>query len=261
MASRNRIHFVTYGEGGINFENAKQRIVKEAHSVGWFDTITAFGYNQLSDGFKRKYHNILTQKRGAGYWIWKIDIIKQKLREINDGEYIVYLDCGCTINAQGKDRFYEYLDMLANSEYGVIDLEMQEPFNMVKKQCTRQVFEYFNIDVHSDIINRGGTVPGVLVIKKNRHIELILDMFLRLLDTDPDLVTDKYNNEPQHASYWDHRHDQSIFTCLFIKYGALTIKRNESYSFGDIQGDTASENGTFGSVKSLRYPFWATRNR
>ena len=160
-----------------------------------------------------------------------------------------------------KKRFFEYLDLFDNTDYGVIDFEMQEDFNQVKKQCTKQVFDYFKIDTNSEIVNRGGCVPGVLIIKKNKHINLILDEFIKLLDLDNNLVTDNYNSMPQHNSYWDHRHDQSIFTCLFIKHGAINIKRNESYSFGDIQDDHSPDNGSFGSEKSFKYPFWATRLR
>lgn len=256
-----KIHFITYGEGGVRFENAKKRIIEEAKQFNEFISCKGYGYADLTNDFKNKYKNILQFKKGAGYWIWKVDIIKQKLNEINDGEYIVYLDTGCTINKQGKLRFFEYLDLLDNSNYGVIDFEMMEPFNLVKKQCTKQVFDYFKIDVNNDIVNRGGCVPGALIIKKNKHIELILNEFLKLLDFDPYLVTDKYNKINQHSSFWDHRHDQSIFTCLFIKYGALNIKRNETWSFSDIQQDYAPENGNWGCEKSLKYPFWATRYR
>ena len=255
------VHFITYGDGGINYENAKNRLFEQARNFGYFDTITKYGYDDLSDEFKIKYKEILNLPRGAGYWIWKVDIIKQKLSEIDYGEYVVYLDAGCTINNAGVKRFFEYLDMLNDSDYGVIDFEMQEPFNMLKKQCTTQVFNYFNIDVNSDMAKRGGCVPGVLIIKKSEHIDLILNDFLKVLDIDPYLVTDKYNDAEQHEGYWQHRHDQSIFTCLFIKHGALHIKRNESYSFGDTQGDNDPECGAFGSPKSLKYPFWATRLR
>ena len=255
-----KIHFITYGEGGNNYENAKNRIVKEAEIFDCFTTISKYGYNDLTTNFKERFQNILKHGRGAGYWIWKVDIIQQKLSEINDGEYIVYLDCGCTINPKGKTRFFEYLDLLDNSEYGVIDFEMQEEFNQVKRQCTKQVFDYFDIDTNSEIVNRGGTVPGVLIIKKNRHIEFILDEFLKVLDYDNNLVTDHYNKISQHDSYWDHRHDQSIFTCLFIKYGSINIKRNESSTFGEQTCDDPDQ-ASFGSEKSLKYPFWATRYR
>jgi hypothetical protein len=259
MSKMRNVHFITYGHGSDKYETAKQRIVKEAAASGYFDTITPYSYDDLSVDFKKKYKDILNLPRGGGYWIWKVDIIKQKLSEIDYGEYVVYLDCGCSINNAGSQRFFEYLDMLHNSDYGIIDFEMQEPSNILKKQCTKQVFDYFNIDVDSDMAKRGGCVPGVFIIKKNKHTEMILNEFVKLLDTDPYLITDKYNEIGQHEGYWQHRHDQSIFTCLFIKYGSLRIKRNESWSFGEFQGDDDPDGGRFGNPKSLKYPFWATR--
>jgi hypothetical protein len=253
------IHFITYGSGGHNYEKAKQRILNEAKDFGMFKTIKGFGYKDLSTEFKNKYRRLLQYRKGAGYWCWKIDIILQTLKLINDDDYIVYADCGCTINKEGKTRFTEYLELLENSEYGVIDFEMMEPFNMVIKQCTSQIFNYFNLDTSK--IKRGGCIPGVLIIKKGRHIEKILKEFLNLLDYDYKLITDEYNKKEQHKEFWDNRHDQSIFTCLFIKYGSVNIKRNETYSFGELMGDTADGNGTFGSKESLKYPFWATRKR
>ena len=31
-------------------------------------------------------------KRGGGYWIWKFDIILNKLKQINNGDFLVYID-------------------------------------------------------------------------------------------------------------------------------------------------------------------------
>ena len=44
-------------------------------------------------------------KRGGGYWIWKLDIIKQAFSKIKENDIIVYLDSGCTLNKSGKKRF------------------------------------------------------------------------------------------------------------------------------------------------------------
>ena len=46
---------------------------------------------------------------------WRPILLLQKLNEINDGEYLVYLDTGCKF--YGKKRFYEYIDMLKESHY------------------------------------------------------------------------------------------------------------------------------------------------
>jgi hypothetical protein len=247
-----KIYFITYGEGK-RYDRVLKRITTEAKKSGFFSQIESFNSTNLTPEFKQKYKNVLCQKRGAGYWIWKVDIIKNKLNNMQKGEYLVYLDAGCTINKLGKKRFEEYIEILKKSKYGIIDFEARA--GKQKRQCTKQVFDYFELDPES--VKRGITLPGVLIIKKNEHSVLIMEKFLEVLDFDEKLVTDYYNKQKQHPSYWAHRHDQSIFTCLFIKYGSEIIQRNESWDFED----DPVKGGNFGGKNSLKYPFWATRKR
>ena len=37
---------------------------------------------------------ILTQKRGAGYWLWKPYIILKTLQSMTDGDFLMYADAG-----------------------------------------------------------------------------------------------------------------------------------------------------------------------
>ena len=69
------IHLISYGDN--NYFRAKKRIYKEAKNTDWFNTITLYGPEILSNNFKNKFKNILNKKRGAGYWIWKSYIIKK----------------------------------------------------------------------------------------------------------------------------------------------------------------------------------------
>ena len=112
------IHLITYGNS--KFEKSKQRLKTDAKNSGWFDTITVYEPNDLDNTFKEKFKNILDCQKGAGYWIWKSEIIKMKLKEINDGNILIYLDAGCSINTKGKERFKEYIDLLNKNETGVI---------------------------------------------------------------------------------------------------------------------------------------------
>lgn len=248
------IHFITYGEG-YGYDRTLERIYREAIESNFFDSVESFNYTNLTPDFKEKYKDVLCQKRGAGYWIWKVDIIRNKLNSLQEGDYLAYLDAGCTINKLGKRRFEQYIEILEKSKYGILDFECRHNFSKQKKQCTKQVFDYFDIDPES--ANRGTTLPGVLIIKKNKHSIGIFEKFLEVLDFDEKLVTDHYNKYPQHPSYWDHRHDQSIFTCLFMKYGSEIINRNESWDFEE----DPDNGGMFGGKNSMNYPFWATRNR
>lgn len=72
-----KIHIITYGDK--NFQNSKNRLYKECIQTNWFDTVQTFGPEDLTGHFKKEFNKILLKHRGAGYWIWKYDIIKQQL--------------------------------------------------------------------------------------------------------------------------------------------------------------------------------------
>ena len=120
---KNKIHFITYGNEKYN--NSKERLRKESANSGWFDTTTICGPENLSEDFKREFNDILKKPRGAGYWIWKFDIIKQQLTKMVNNDILIYLDAGCSINTKGKTRFNEYIEMLNNSNESIISFKLK----------------------------------------------------------------------------------------------------------------------------------------
>ena len=115
------IHFISYGDE--NFVKSKKRIYNEALNTNWFDSVTIYGPNNLDDTFKNNFSNILEMKRLGGYAIWKPYIIKKKLNEISENDILVYADCGCTINIKGSRRFFDYINMLNDSDSGIISFQ------------------------------------------------------------------------------------------------------------------------------------------
>ena len=163
------IHLISYGNKLYN--KAKIRLKKEAEKTNWFDSIKIYSPSDLSKEFREKYRNILNQKRGAGYWIWKLDIIKNRLKDISDNDFLIYLDAGCSINSKGKERFFEYIDLLKNSDEGIISFQMQ---HLEKIWTSKQIFHYFNLEPEKEIGNTGQYVGGILIMKKNKKL---LDLF------------------------------------------------------------------------------------
>ena len=118
LNTRNQVNFITYGNS--KFANSKRRIAKEALQSGWFDDVIALGPENLNEAFRTQFDDILEKPRMGGYGVWKHTIIMQRISKMNDGDFLIYLDAGCTINTAGKPRFDEYLDMLRASDYGII---------------------------------------------------------------------------------------------------------------------------------------------
>jgi hypothetical protein len=243
------IHFITYGDSG--FAETKKRLLNQATCVGWFDTTTAYGTEDLDDDFKEKNKHILELPRGGGYWIWKPYIIHKHLEKIKDGDILIYADAGCYINQGGFKRFKEYIDMLNDDGCdGCGCISFQMPHHAEDKWTTKEIFEYFNIHADSsDIRESGQFIATVRMFKKNANSMNIVSAWLNALYQNPLLFTDHYNKNNQSVRFIDNRHDQSVLSVICKLY-KTTVLEDETYF----------EEG-FGSEKSLRYPFWKTTLR
>ena len=191
-------------------------------------------------------------QRGGGYWIWRPIIILDSLKNMKDGDFLIYLDAGCKLNSKGKERFYEYISLLENSNYGIMSFQMSGNNgigSLQKEKCwtNKEIFKYFNIDINSEYSISGQYLGGILVMKKNEHLLRLIDNMIQILNDDPLLFTDYYNKD-QDINFIENRHDQSIFSLLRKIHGSVIIDSDESF----VQ--------PFGSEKSLKYPFWATRS-
>lgn len=241
---KKKIHFITYGNNV--FKNSKKRIRQEANNCNWFDSITLYGPEDLSQEFRTQFKDILKQQRGGGYWIWKFDIIKQHLAKLNNNDILIYLDSGCTINIKGKKRFDEYIEMLNNSDETIISFQL----NAIEKKYTiKELFHHFNMNINDNNINSRQFVAGILIMKNTDKIMKLINECINVIRKDQLMVTDHYNKMEQCNDFICNRHDQSILSLVRKKYGSIVIKKDETYFT------------RFGNKESLQYPFWATRKK
>lgn len=235
------IHLITYGNE--KFKNSKKRLNIDAKNTGWFDTIKVYSPKDLNYDFLKKYENILNMKRGGGYWIWKYDIINQRLNEINENDILIYIDAGCTLNKKGVKRFNEYINMLDDNN-PIISFQLS---HLEYKYTTKEILNYFNVLNNKDITNTGQILNTILIMKKNEKLKNLLNLWNKCLTDNPLLFTDYYN-ENQNKDFIDNRHEQSIFSVIRKMNNPLLLKDETWFQ-------------PFGNSESLNYPFWATRYR
>lgn len=245
------IHFMTYANDV--FETAKKRLIKEADIFNEFVSVSGYGPNDLPSWVQKKYADILNVRRGGGYWLWRPFIVYEKIKDIKDGEYLVFIDAGCKLNTQGKKRFFEYIDLLQMSQYGILSFQMsgnKGPGTLAKEKewTTKEIFEYFQISENSEIKESGQYLGGVFILKKNKHSINYLKETIKCIMKYPLLVTDSYNHS-QNVYFKDNRHEQSVTSVLRKKIGSVVIDGDESWM------------QPLGEGESLKYPFWATRSK
>lgn len=237
-----RVHFITYGHNEP-YESTKLRLTREANETGWFASVKARGPDDLPAAFRNQFREVLQERRGAGYWIWKYAILKMALQTMAEGELLVYMDAGCRVNAMGAARFVEYVKMLLTSTHDVISFKLA---HKERVWTTDRVFRAFGInETNHEIRNSEQLMATVLILRKGPHAREWLEMVRLVMDRDPWVFTDRYNDEAKRfdPAFKDNRHDQSVLSVSRKIVGSIEID-DESYPPGQ-----------------TRYPFWATRIR
>jgi hypothetical protein len=236
-----KIHFITYGNK--MYEKSKERIRRQAEETGWFDSIKCYGVEDLSKEFSEKYRQVLEEPRGGGYWIWKYDIIRQKMEEVDENDIIIYMDAGCSINKGGKERYDEYIKIIKESKNGIISFMLQEKEE--RKYTIKEIFEYFGKSVEDEIAKSDQIMATIIIMKKCEGLRRQIEMYKRVLEENVLLFTDKYNKN-QTKYFIDNRHDQSIFSIIRKLNNPLIIKDNSWFE-------------NFNCKEALKEPFLATR--
>lgn len=223
MSDTRRVHFITYGNE--KYRRAKIRLTNTAKRMGIFATVRAYGLGDLAPGFRARFKEILRNERGGGYWIWKPYIIKHQMERIRENDFLVYLDAGCTIDSHKGRRFHEYLETLSRSEYGIL------AFQLSFRECdwtVKECFSHFDVPLDSGIRRTGQLISGILIMKKTKHLEQIINTWYQTVCDNVLLFTDHFNECPQRPGFHENRHDQSVLSVIMKKYGAVVLA-DESY--------------------------------
>jgi len=204
------IHFVTYGSYGTIYHEEAVRLTKQANETGWFDSVTAYSEKDLPLWAATKYKDILQLPRGGGYWIWRYPLLQKKIEEIKENEFVLFLDSD--ISFKNYSYLNEWANTLQEANGGILLFE--EPYPE-EQWTTEHIFTAFNISLNNTSIRKSDQLhAGDQFLRKCHDLENFFQLVFSVIDKDPWLITDKYNDETKKFSvtpnFVDNRHDQSI---------------------------------------------------
>jgi len=207
------IHVVSFGTTNT-YKRSLKRIKQEAIDFGFFvDNIHIFTENDLPPEIKRKFK--CENTRGYGYWMWKPFVLSTVCSRIPNDDILLYIDCGSTLNKNGKERFQYYVeymnvhDMLCfNTRYFPNQLD-----RYYEKQWSKMdLIDFLNAKHLLDSIQ---LQASHFFIKNTTNICSFLNSWLDIGYIDNNQYSnDKNSLIENHVSFKEHRHDQSIFSIL-----------------------------------------------
>ena len=224
--------FISYGDK--NYFIQRNRIKFQAKSFNFFEDIKIYNSKKIDRNFKIKFSRVLESSKGGGYWLWKSYFVLKTFETMNDGDILLYVDSGSTLNIKGISRLKNYFELLDDSNESLLMFRIKSMFDghyLVEREwTTNEVFESLNIEENSEIRYSPQFMGGVFLAKKSNKSIKFFESFLNVIESDNNLITDFYNKKQNNTYFKQGRHDQSIMSVMAKIEGCIFLD-DENYFY------------------------------
>ncbi len=206
------ITYINYASG--DFLKAQKYSLNKALKLGCVDEVFCYTFSDIDTKFQNDNKEILNNKKGGGYWLWKPYFILKSLHEIKDGDFLFYCDTGAYPTGN--------LSILCDELNAIGQDIMGFSLPLVEKQWTKQ-----------DLIKKMGCnsreyteTPQILasyiLIRKTEKSIKFFEEYLSM-SSSIDNIKDIEPSEEK-GDCIEHRHDQSIFSLLYKKNNLIPFR-------------------------------------
>ena len=202
-----------------NYEKHQNWLLDHVTENAIFDSATGISREWLeTTEYYKENKSILDRDRLAGYAIWKPYIIREAMKYVEDGDIVVYMDCGDIPYVGINEEVKRY--MSTHDQYFL----SQNHTGVHQWFCKRDCFVLMGCDeplYHKSL----QLEDGFMAFKKTEYNLNLLDEFIKYC-CDERCVTDIPNTcgLPNLDGFQDHRHDQAIITNLQLKYNLPRVE-------------------------------------
>lgn len=205
-ADTKKVVLVTYSDE--NYTEYQQRLVSYAKISGLFDDVFSYDREWLEGtDFYLKNMELLNEKRGGGYWLWKPYIILETMDKLEEGSIILYMDSGDLFDGDIRKYLTSIKDDVLLTKGAYKNKEWTKRDCFIKMGCDSKKY-HEAVQLEAGVIVATNTVRG-----KN-----FIDVWLSFC-TDRQIISDdKSKLKKEYKCFREHRHDQSILTNLKVRY-------------------------------------------
>lgn len=192
--------------------------------------------------FYKENQSILDEEVGAGWWVWKPYIILDTLKNANDGDLIVYSDCG-DMFSPGLQPYAE--GMISEDDICLLLFGGNKNKTYTKRDC----FILMDCD-EEDYWESNQLEAGFMIWKvcdeSKRVVEEWLNYCLdpRIIKNDASVLGEEF------VEFKEHRNDQSVLTNIAVREG-LTVAGVDYRNFVECDYDYWYERGARGYGREI----------
>ena len=186
---------------------------KSAIEVGEVDEHYSYGPDDIDPVFREKNKDILSRKRGNGYWLWKAYFINKTIIEkLKYGDYLIYTDAAILF----MNSSHLLINFLKDHK---ASMWMNKMKFIEKLYTKRDAFILMNVDTPYYYDTRQ-YMAGIQIYRKTKYTIKFIQEWLHYCQ-DARIITDDPNTmgKENYGGFRDNRHDQTVLSLLIKKYG------------------------------------------
>ena len=226
--------FITFGSHSDYIEAAK-RLVQQATALNIFKQTKLFTAEDLKNSpeFWDAHGSFIKKNsRGFGYWLWKPYIIQKNMQYMQNGDILLYLDCGCELSSGKRSELLKCMDVVKTDKIVYTRTGNKE------KEWTKMDL-LLKLDMNkAEYLNSNQLQAGAILFLVCDETRCLVDEWYKIacnyhnIDDSPSLSKNL-------DGFKEHRHDQSIFSLLIKKYNLCSKKttlRNAVHYIRNLSG-------------------------
>lgn len=213
--------FITFGHNCCLY--SKQRALRQAKTIGGFEYVHSFNMDSLAFRFRKTHNNVLRDRRGAGYWLWKPYILlKTLLENMAEGDMVMYQDAGAYI----IKSVTPLLKLCQESKHGVIVFSLDKTEQDYSKKDALILMD-MNVPEAAETFQR---LASYVVIRKScSSIQFVMEWLAYLSDRRIASNDENTMGAGNVKSFKAHRHDQTVMSLLSKKWGIPALRDPSQY--------------------------------
>ncbi|MDR0739162.1 MAG: hypothetical protein LBF33_03360 [Oscillospiraceae bacterium] len=225
------MYFATFASSNLHL--SAKRIYNEVLNYrSLFKGIFIYNEHSLETEFLNQFKNFLNyETRGFGFYCWKPQIILQSLREMKDGDVLIFTDVGCELHDNFGNSVEKYLQIIREKKYDLIARQLPEEDCAEQYWSKGDILSFFGVYENKETLSSGQLESDRIIVVKSEKTVKMFSKMVEIYKNKFEMMTDKPSVIPNKPGFKENRHDQSLFS-LMIKSNPLNL--NIKYSLGEL---------------------------
>ena len=208
------VWLISYADGG-EVHLANQRALTASALNKCIDFYKPYNRKHIASSYVKAHENIFSQKKGAGYWLWKPYIILETLEEIPENDILLYADSGSAIAKP--------IDSLVNKLENGNDILVFQNKHTNRGYVRRDLLTAMGMN-NDFILDSYQLQASFILIKNTNNAREFIRKWLKLCENG-EALTDNESFIEEYYYNTSHRHDQAILTLLYLQHPQGVIVR------------------------------------